>query len=96
MTIHGYGHADGGVSSTCADTYISNYFINLTLPPKGASCRQDVVPLISDRLPDRHDHSLALLVNPSAYVRDVFQRSSDVPSIAVAITSDSVKSSDPE
>ncbi|MEO8925556.1 MAG: alpha/beta hydrolase [Caulobacteraceae bacterium] len=44
LTIKGYGHADSNVPSTCADTYESDYFIDLTLPPKGAVCRQDTAP----------------------------------------------------
>jgi pimeloyl-ACP methyl ester carboxylesterase len=47
LTIRGYGHADGGDPSTCANTYVSDYFINLALPPKGAVCRQDNAPFIS-------------------------------------------------
>jgi pimeloyl-ACP methyl ester carboxylesterase len=33
LTVQGYGHADGGVPSTCVNTYLSNYFINGILPP---------------------------------------------------------------
>ncbi len=47
LTIQGYGHADGGDPSTCGNSYISDYFINLALPPKGAVCRQDDAPFIS-------------------------------------------------
>ncbi len=48
LTIHGYGHADGGDPSTCANTYVSDYFINLGLPPKGTVCQQDNAPFVTN------------------------------------------------
>jgi pimeloyl-ACP methyl ester carboxylesterase len=44
LTIDGYGHADAAVPSTCADAYVSAYFIDGTLPPKGTVCKQDTAP----------------------------------------------------
>jgi pimeloyl-ACP methyl ester carboxylesterase len=44
LTIDGYGHADAAVASTCANTYVSSYFIGGTLPPRGTVCRQDTAP----------------------------------------------------
>lgn len=44
LKIEGYGHADAAVPSTCADRYVSAYFIDGTLPPKGTVCRQDRAP----------------------------------------------------
>jgi pimeloyl-ACP methyl ester carboxylesterase len=44
LTVDGYGHADGGVVSTCANNYYSSYFIDGTLPPKGTVCQQDEKP----------------------------------------------------
>ena len=47
LKIEGYGHADAAVPSTCADGYVSAYFIELTLPPKGTVCQQDTAPFTS-------------------------------------------------
>jgi pimeloyl-ACP methyl ester carboxylesterase len=44
LTIDGYGHADSAVASTCANTYVSSYFIDGTLPPEGTVCQQDTAP----------------------------------------------------
>jgi pimeloyl-ACP methyl ester carboxylesterase len=44
LTVDGYGHADGGVASTCANNYYSSYFIDGTLPPTGTVCQQDEKP----------------------------------------------------
>ena len=43
LTVDGYGHAVGGPSS-CINRYISAYFIEGTLPPRGTRCRQDRPP----------------------------------------------------
>jgi pimeloyl-ACP methyl ester carboxylesterase len=48
LTIRGYGHADAAVASTCANTYVSSYFIGGTLPSKGTVCRQDTAPFTTD------------------------------------------------
>ncbi len=44
LTIDGYGHADAAVPSTCADAYVSAYFIDGALPPKNTVCKQDAAP----------------------------------------------------
>jgi pimeloyl-ACP methyl ester carboxylesterase len=44
LTIDGYGHADGGIPSTCAANYVASYFVDGTLPPKGTVCQQDQAP----------------------------------------------------
>jgi pimeloyl-ACP methyl ester carboxylesterase len=44
LTIDGYGHADAAVASTCADAFMSSYFIDKTAPPNGTVCRQDTAP----------------------------------------------------
>ncbi len=44
LEIEGYGHADAAVPSTCADRFVSAYFIDGSLPPKGAMCQQDWAP----------------------------------------------------
>ncbi len=49
LTIDGYGHADAAVASTCADGYVSRYFIDGKLPPTGTVCRQDSPPFASPK-----------------------------------------------
>ena len=45
LTIDGWGHGYFvGGRSTCADDYTAAYFIDLTLPPVGAVCAEDVAP----------------------------------------------------
>lgn len=44
LTIDGYGHADGGVPSTCAANHVGRYFVDGTLPPQGTVCQQDQAP----------------------------------------------------
>jgi pimeloyl-ACP methyl ester carboxylesterase len=44
LTIAGYGHADGGTPSTCANNYLVNYFFYLKLPPGRTVCPQDLAP----------------------------------------------------
>lgn len=49
LKIEGYGHADAAVPSTCADGYVSSYFLEMTLPPKGTVCQQDTAPFTTPR-----------------------------------------------
>lgn len=44
LTIDGYGHGTFSNPSACANRYISRYLIRKKLPPKGATCQQDVGP----------------------------------------------------
>ena len=45
LTIDGWGHGYFVAGrSTCADDYAAAYFIDLTLPPVGAVCPEDVAP----------------------------------------------------
>ena len=44
LEIEGYGHADAAVPSTCALRFVSDYFIDGNLPPKGTVCQQDWAP----------------------------------------------------
>jgi pimeloyl-ACP methyl ester carboxylesterase len=51
LTVTGYGHVLGGQTSTCANNYISSYFINGSLPPLGAMCRPDQAPFTTSSNP---------------------------------------------
>jgi pimeloyl-ACP methyl ester carboxylesterase len=42
LTMRGDGHTAYGGNSTCIDTRVNAYLINLTLPPAGTVCRQQV------------------------------------------------------
>jgi pimeloyl-ACP methyl ester carboxylesterase len=44
LTVDGYGHTVLINPSTCANDYVSRYFIDGTLPPEGTVCRQDQPP----------------------------------------------------
>jgi pimeloyl-ACP methyl ester carboxylesterase len=44
LTVDGYGHALGGSPSSCVNRYMSDYFIEGMLPPRGTRCRQDRQP----------------------------------------------------
>lgn len=44
LTVDGYGHTVFLNPSQCANEYITNYFINGQLPPKGTICQQDYQP----------------------------------------------------
>jgi len=44
LTVDGYGHTSFLNPSTCANNYVSSYFVNGTLPPEGAVCQQDTAP----------------------------------------------------
>lgn len=44
LTISGYGHADGGTPSTCANAFLVDYFFTLKVPPAGTICPQDMAP----------------------------------------------------
>ncbi|MGY5128913.1 alpha/beta hydrolase [Streptomyces nigrescens] len=44
LTHHGYGHTALLNPSSCINAYESRYFIDGTLPPAGAACRQDTPP----------------------------------------------------
>jgi pimeloyl-ACP methyl ester carboxylesterase len=44
LTVDGYGHTAFLNPSSCTDQYMSEYFVDGTLPPEGTVCRQDVQP----------------------------------------------------
>jgi hypothetical protein len=44
LTLDGYGHTSLINPSACVNRFESRYFINGTLPPKGARCTQDGTP----------------------------------------------------
>ena len=45
LTVEGYGHTELGNPSACANRHASRYLIAKTLPPRGATCKeQDVEP----------------------------------------------------
>jgi pimeloyl-ACP methyl ester carboxylesterase len=44
LTVDGYGHSAFLNPSTCANDYVSRYFIEGRLPPKGTVCPQDQPP----------------------------------------------------
>jgi pimeloyl-ACP methyl ester carboxylesterase len=44
LTVDGYGHTVLLNPSTCANDYVSRYFVDGTLPPPGTVCRQDQPP----------------------------------------------------
>lgn len=44
LTVDGFGHTALLNPSTCADTYVSTYFLTGTLPPPGTVCKQDTPP----------------------------------------------------
>jgi pimeloyl-ACP methyl ester carboxylesterase len=44
LTLDGYGHTALLNPSACVNRFESRYFINGTLPPKGARCKQDGTP----------------------------------------------------
>jgi pimeloyl-ACP methyl ester carboxylesterase len=44
LTLNGYGHTALLNPSSCVDAYESRYLIEGTLPPAGATCRQDTSP----------------------------------------------------
>jgi pimeloyl-ACP methyl ester carboxylesterase len=44
LTLDGYGHTALLNRSACVNRFESRYFINGTLPPKGARCKQDEIP----------------------------------------------------
>jgi pimeloyl-ACP methyl ester carboxylesterase len=44
LVVHGYGHTAFLNPSTCASTYMTAYFRTGALPPKGAVCRQNLLP----------------------------------------------------
>jgi pimeloyl-ACP methyl ester carboxylesterase len=52
LKIEGYGHADAAVPSTCADRYVSAYFIDGSLPPEGTVCQQDTAPFTTSTTTD--------------------------------------------
>ncbi|MFI5526400.1 alpha/beta hydrolase [Streptomyces platensis] len=49
LTHHGYGHTALTNPSSCVNAYESRYFIDGTLPPAGAACRQDTPPFSTSR-----------------------------------------------
>lgn len=44
LVVNGFGHTVLANPSQCAKDYIADYFIDGTLPPFGAECRQDKAP----------------------------------------------------
>jgi pimeloyl-ACP methyl ester carboxylesterase len=44
LTVDGYGHTALINLSSCANRYMSEYFVDGTLPPEGTVCRQDQEP----------------------------------------------------
>jgi pimeloyl-ACP methyl ester carboxylesterase len=44
LTVDGYGHTALLNPSSCANQYMSEYFVDGTLPSEGTVCRQDVQP----------------------------------------------------
>jgi pimeloyl-ACP methyl ester carboxylesterase len=44
LTVEGYGHTVFLNPSTCANDYVSRYFVDGTLPPPGTVCHQDQAP----------------------------------------------------
>jgi hypothetical protein len=44
LTVDGYGHTELDNPSACANNHASRYLIAKTLPAKGTSCKQDLVP----------------------------------------------------
>lgn len=44
LTVDGYGHTALDNPSRCVAAYESRYFVDGSLPPAGATCRQDVPP----------------------------------------------------
>lgn len=44
LKVNGYGHTLGSVTSSCANEYITSYFIDGKLPPEGTVCPQDRPP----------------------------------------------------
>jgi pimeloyl-ACP methyl ester carboxylesterase len=47
LPVKGYGHTTFINPSTCADNYMTNYFLTGALPPKGAVCSQNLPPFAS-------------------------------------------------
>jgi pimeloyl-ACP methyl ester carboxylesterase len=43
LTVHGWGHTSLFLSA-CADQAITRYLVDVTTPPRGTVCEQDVVP----------------------------------------------------
>ncbi|MFE7772597.1 alpha/beta hydrolase [Streptomyces sp. NPDC057445] len=49
LTHNGYGHTALLNPSSCVNRYESSYFIDGTLPPAGATCRQDTPPFLEPK-----------------------------------------------
>jgi pimeloyl-ACP methyl ester carboxylesterase len=50
LTLEGYGHSPIGTSG-CMDAHLTRYFVDGTLPPPGATCRQDFQPFDPPKAP---------------------------------------------
>jgi len=51
LTVAGYGHTSFLNPSTCANNYVSSYFVDGTLPPDRTICRQDTAPFTTSSSP---------------------------------------------
>jgi pimeloyl-ACP methyl ester carboxylesterase len=47
LVVKGYGHTTFSNPSTCADNYMTTYFLTGALPPKGTVCSQNLTPFAS-------------------------------------------------
>ncbi|MFF8732194.1 alpha/beta hydrolase [Streptomyces sp. NPDC015171] len=56
LTNEGYGHTALTNPISCVKTYESRYLIDGTLPPPGATCRQDEPPFPAPKAGRRHGH----------------------------------------
>jgi hypothetical protein len=45
LSVNGWGHVSLFLSQ-CADQYVSDYLLNISLPPAGTVCNQDLVPFV--------------------------------------------------
>jgi TAP-like protein len=48
LTVDGYGHVAQSDPGSCANPYVSRYFIGGRLPPRGTSCPPDRQPSSPD------------------------------------------------
>jgi hypothetical protein len=57
LTVKGYGHTAFLNPSTCANTYMTSYFLTGALPAKGSRCSQNLMPFATARPSTRHRSS---------------------------------------